>query len=82
MTKPNMKHAGKAGYHQFASENGDYGSFEVVWLRGDETPDNGEGEHAADGWYWAAGFPGCLWDGEPCGPFNSSRAAWLDARAW
>ena len=34
------------------------------------------------GWYWVAGFPGCLWDGEPSGPFATSRDAREDADEW
>jgi hypothetical protein len=30
------------------------------------------------GWYWQAGFPGCLPDGEPNGPFTTEDNAWLD----
>jgi hypothetical protein len=32
------------------------------------------------GWYYAFGFPGCLWDGEPIGPFNSEAEALAAAR--
>lgn len=31
-----------------------------------------------DGWFFAYGFPGCLWDSEPNGPFDSEKKA-LDA---
>jgi hypothetical protein len=31
------------------------------------------------GWYWAPGQPGCLWDGEPMGPFNTEAEALEDA---
>ena len=33
-----------------------------------------------DGWYWWSCFPGCLPDGEPCGPFESADAALADVR--
>lgn len=60
------------GYHQFRNAEGDnYGSFLVYYI---------EGFGHEPGWYWQAEFPGCLPDGEPCGPFPSSRAAWLDAQ--
>jgi hypothetical protein len=64
------------GCHQFHSENAQepYGSFEVFWHDGDE--------EYAPGWYWWACFPGCLPDGEPFGPFASSRHAHEDADEW
>jgi hypothetical protein len=27
------------------------------------------------GYYYAYGFPGCLWDGEPCGPYATYEEA-------
>jgi hypothetical protein len=42
-------------------------------------PDNGEEviDNIDDyvGWYWVAGFPGCLWDGTPMGPFFTEERA-------
>jgi hypothetical protein len=32
------------------------------------------------GWYWASGFPGCLWDSDPIGPFDTEAEALADAR--
>ena len=32
------------------------------------------------GWYYAFGFPGCLWDGEPDGPYASEAEAVEAAR--
>jgi hypothetical protein len=32
------------------------------------------------GWYWWSCSPGCLPDGDPCGPFESEAAALMDAR--
>lgn len=32
------------------------------------------------GWYFAFGFPGCLWDGEPSGPYASEAEALAAAR--
>tara|TARA_R110000824_G_scaffold395209_1_gene595691 strand:+ start:305 stop:571 length:267 start_codon:yes stop_codon:yes gene_type:complete len=32
------------------------------------------------GWYWQAGFPGCLPDGEPSGPFATEAEAIADAQ--
>lgn len=88
MTKflPNPNHNGLSGYHAFKNEDGqEYGSFEVCWLNEDgiefDEEDVGPDDniyHA--GWYWAPCFPGRMPDGEWAGPFNSSRAAYLDAR--
>lgn len=40
-----------------------------------------DGFHAEHvGWYWQACFPGCLPDGEPCGPFATEADALADAR--
>lgn len=77
----------EAGYHQFTSEQGErYGSFEVFWDDSGESPYSDEprnftsaGEAVRPGWYWVAGFPGCLWDSEPAGPFASSIQARADA---
>ena len=32
------------------------------------------------GYFWAASFPGCLWDSDPVGPFDSEAEALADAR--
>ncbi|MEE8607468.1 MAG: hypothetical protein V3S55_07690 [Nitrospiraceae bacterium] len=32
------------------------------------------------GFYYAFGFPGCLWDSDPTGPFTTYQAALDDAR--
>ena len=37
-------------------------------------------EHVIFGFYWAAGFPGCLWDSDPVGPFDTYAEALADAR--
>ena len=39
------------------------------------------GEPLQDGWYWWAGFLGCLPDSEPCGPFTTEQEALNDARS-
>lgn len=69
--KPSHTFSAREGYHAFL---GGVGSFEVLWM--DE-----QDSHWPEGWYWQACFPGCLPDGEPLGPFNSSTAAWKDARS-
>lgn len=60
------------GYHPFYSTdcNEAYGSFEVYYDYLSNQP----------GWYWASGWPGCLHDGEPQGPFATSTAAYLNAQ--
>ena len=69
----NPKYDAKAGYHTFGKGNPH--SFEVIWCDDEDAPDaNGAG------WYWAAGEPGYLFGGAPCGPFNSSTAAYRDAK--
>jgi len=40
----------------------------------------GERARYTEGWYYAFGFPGCLWDGEPEGPFETKAEAIADAR--
>jgi hypothetical protein len=64
------------GYHQFHAEETQepYGSFEIFWNDGNDA--------YKPGWYWWACFPGCLPDGEPNGPFASSRQALNDADEW
>jgi hypothetical protein len=32
------------------------------------------------GWFYAYGFPGCLWDSEPVGPFDTEAKALKAAR--
>jgi hypothetical protein len=82
-----------AGHHQFhAPETQEpFGSFEVFWHDGDHMVEHDETdtmplddwrEPERAGWYWAAGFPGCLFDGEPSGPFAYSYQAHQDADEW
>ncbi len=80
-----------AGYHRFHTEvtQEEYGSFEIFWDDSDTGPwsdearnFDGNGEPVKPGWYWWACSPGCLPDGEPSGPFASSRLALADADAW
>ena len=70
-----------AGFHQFHADETQepYGSFEVFWF---ESVHNEFRHEVEPGWYWAAGFPGCLYDGEPCGPFAYSQQAHQDADEW
>ena len=82
-----------AGYHQFHTDETQepHGSFEVFWHDGshmaeqdedDDMPLDDWRDAEQAGWYWAAGFPGCLYDGETCGPFAYSQQAHQDADEW
>ena len=76
-----------AGYHSFHAEETQeaYGSFEVFWHDGgyiETCDDPGVDIETRKGWYWQAGFPGCMPDGDANGPFASSRAAHKDADEW
>ena len=69
-------------YYEFASDSGTgYGSLEA--FHSDHTgPDSGHwvsGETVEPGWYWWPCFPGCLPDGDATGPFQTERAAVIDA---
>ena len=71
-----------AGYHQFVDDTGAaFGSFEVFWQRAEfyntlKVPE----DYTPAGWYWAAGYPGCLYDGDPQGPFATSKLAFSNAK--
>ena len=65
----------KQGYHQF----GGRGSFEIFYV--DQMMiDDPVTIHTEMGWYWWPRFPGYLPDGDPTGPFLSSKMAYEDAR--
>ena len=76
-------------YHEFRNETGEaFGSFEIFYLnpaqaweiQGDSWEVSESGEHITlEGWYWQAGFPGCLPDGEASGPFQNEQEAIKDA---
>ena len=74
-----------AGYHSFHADETqeEYGSFEVFWQCAEYYNTLKEDDDLTlAGWYWAAGFPGCLYDGDPMGPFASSQQAHEDADEW
>ena len=86
MGKPDSNSGSHAGYHQFQTDGkGYYGSFEVFWVaigtidNWNEDLDEGSDSKYEVGWYWWACFPGCLPDGDPLGPFDTSKEAWEDA---
>jgi len=79
--KPDYKANEYAGYHKFGSGDSSFGSFEVFWHDGSSDTDPDAADQPAEaGWYWWACFPGCLPDGEPIGPFETSYEAWKDAQ--
>ena len=39
-----------------------------------------DGDQLEEGWYWQSGFPGCMPDGEPNGPFPTQADALADSR--
>ena len=75
----------QSGYHRFHTEETQepYGSLEVFWSDDRQmVVTDDEGERRGPGWYWWACFPGCIPDGEPSGPFATSRQARKDADEW
>ncbi len=54
-----------------------FGSFETFFTCGSFSQDTEDS--TASGWYWQAGFPGCLPDGDPSGPFETEQEAIKDA---
>ena len=80
-------------YHNLScpETGGIYGSFEVFHVDQIEAeimigdglsesfdPDTEVGDLV--GYWWAAGFPGCLYDGGPVGPFPTYDEALADAK--
>ena len=64
------------GYHTFKDESGEaIGSFETFQIEEYESVDY------AAGWHWWACFPGCIPDGDPCGPFDTEQEAIADAQS-
>lgn len=45
-----------------------------------DDPEDPNAEPSAAGWYWQAGFPGCMPDGDPVGPFDTETEALEDAQ--
>ena len=81
------------GFHKFHADETQepHGSFEVFWDDPDipfgNDPQNArnydsDGDPVKPGWYWWPCFPGCLPDGDPIGPFASSRQAHKNADEW
>lgn len=82
------------GYHLFKDHEGnEHGSFQVFWRDQQDDMDGMDDEENMDGtddeedhdplpsgWYWWACFPGCMPDGDPSGPFDTSTDAYNDAQ--
>ena len=71
------------GFHSFLdSESGEtYGSF-LIFEHAPNKPWSGfpAEEPFEHGFYWQSCFPGCLPDGDSCGPFKTARDAYKDAQ--
>ena len=65
---------GQVKYQPFIDhETGEtYGSFCLLKVDSDHP-------FISEGWYWQAGFEGCLPDGDLQGPFDTEREAYADA---
>jgi hypothetical protein len=59
----------------------DKGNGYLVWTLDDFDENVVDNIEDYVGWYWVAGFPGCLWDGTPEGPYLSEDEAIKAARA-
>jgi hypothetical protein len=73
---PNVETFYQEGFH---CDNCDTDAFDGDECMCDEAPEEGESS-TISGWYWQAGFPGCLPDGEPTGPFETEAEAIADAQ--
>lgn len=73
------------GFHRFKMEDTgeEYGSFEIFrrlkLFKGDRAFFK-DGTLMEDGWYWQPGFPGCIPDAEPVGPFDTAKEAYANAQ--
>ena len=69
-----------AMFAQFKDAQGnEFGSFEVFHHYKDAFSTLPDDFDYPTGYYWQACFPGCLPDGEPCGPFKTEQDAIKDA---
>lgn len=53
---------------------------EVFYAECGELGEDGDGDPLPAGWYWWPCFPGCMPDGDPCGPFDTEADAIADAQ--
>lgn len=91
MSNSNYSDLDYSGIHQFHDlddpESEPWGSFEVFYhdgIRycGDDCWGDEGGDPLGAGFYWWACFPGCLPDGDPIGPFDTSAEAYHDAQGF
>ena len=61
------------------TEDEDTGDTEVYFYQSD-VPEGANVIRHGYGWFYASGFPGCLWDAEPVGPYPDFAAATYAAR--
>ena len=79
-----------SGYYQFEPElegEDPWGSFEIFYHDGiryceDDCWEDEDGDPMGAGFYWWSCFPGCLPDGDPIGPFDTSADAYHDAQGY
>lgn len=53
---------------------------EVYYLDATEAGVDDDGEPIGAGWFYAFGFPGCLHDSDPVGPYSTEAEALAAAR--
>ena len=58
-------------FHGTACEEGGCGWYDLASCGADDH---------VNGYFYAFGFPGCLWDSDPVGPFDTEAEALADAR--
>ena len=51
--------------------------YDVVEVKLEDLDPNDD--EAMPGFYWGTSKPGCLFDGDPIGPYETELAAWADA---
>jgi len=70
------------GYHRFSGNGVEYGSYYIFQVtiadldRAGADCETYDSQITEAGWYWQAQFPGCLPDGDPSGPYHTSRLAY------
>lgn len=85
MSASNYSDLDYSGIHQFTDPDpnidASWGSFEV--FQGIDVLENDDCDcYDLSGWYWWSCFAGCLPDGEPIGPFETSAEAYHDAQGY
>jgi hypothetical protein len=53
---------------------------EILHVTEGELSDPETGDPLPGGWFFAFGFPGCLWDSDPFGPYETEEEAIAAAR--